>query len=113
MDELSPPIPCGSVTCVVSSLHGPMMVTHCIQVIQVVLRVAAHPIRSSPRRPVGRETPAALAPLHHVGRHVHACERELHHVLQLHSSIAVLNTVYFLRYLMISNLVFVFLFFYF
>lgn len=67
------------------------MVAHCVQVIEVVLGVAAHPIGSSPWRPVGGETPAALAPLHHVGRHVHACEWELHHVLQLHPAISILE----------------------
>lgn len=79
------------VTCVMSSLHGPMVIAHCIQVIKVVLWVSAHPIRPSPWRPVRREAPAALASLHHVWCHVHADERELHHVLNLHSSISVLK----------------------
>lgn len=73
-----------------SALHGPVMVAHCVQVVKVVLRVTAHPVRPSPWRPVGGEAPAALAPLHHVGRHVHACERELHHVLHFHSPVSVL-----------------------
>lgn len=78
-------------TCVMSSLHGPMVIAHCIQVIKVVLWVSAHPVRSSPWRPVRRETPAALASLHHVRRHVHTDERELHHVLNLHSLISILK----------------------
>lgn len=80
-----------SVTCVVSSLHGAVMVAHCVEVVEVVLWVTAHPIGSSPRRPVGGETPAALAPLHHMGRHVHARQWELHHVLQLHPAISILQ----------------------
>lgn len=78
-------------TCVVPPLHGAVMVAHGVQVVQVVLRVPAHAVGPSPRRPVGRETPAALAPLHHVWRHVHACERELHHVLHLHAPISILT----------------------
>lgn len=85
-----------SVTCVVSSLHGAMMVAHCVQVVEVVFGVAAQPIRSSPWGPVGGETPAALAPLHHVGRHVHARKWELDHVLQLHPAVSILEHTSFL-----------------
>lgn len=86
-----------SVTCVVSSLHGAVMVAHRVQVVEVVLGVTAHPVRSSPWRPVRGETPAALAPLHHVRRHVHPHERELYHVLQLHPAISILNTHHFFK----------------
>lgn len=80
-----------SATCVMSSLHGPVVVTHCIQVIKVVLWVPTHPIWPSPWWPVRGEAPAALAPLHHVWCHVHTCEWELHHVLNLHSPIPILK----------------------
>ena len=82
---------CCSLTCVMSSLHGPMVVTHRIQVVKVVLGITSHTIRPPPWWPVGGETPAALTPLHHVGCHVHAGEWELHHVLHLHSSIPILH----------------------
>lgn len=74
-----------------SSLHGPVVVAHRVQVVKVVLWVPAHPVRPSPWRPVRREAPAALASLHHVWCHVHTDERELHHVLNLHSSISILE----------------------
>lgn len=72
-------------------LHGPVVVAHCVQVVQVVLGVTTHAIGPPPWGPVGGETPAALTPLHHVWCHVHACERELHHVLHLHAPIRILR----------------------
>lgn len=72
-------------------LHGPVMVANCVEVVQVVLRISAHPIRPPPWRPVGGKTPAALASLHHVWGHVHACEWKPHHVLHLNAAISILR----------------------
>ena len=75
-----------------SALHIAVVIAHGVQVVQVVLGVAAHAVGSSPRRPVRGEAPAALAPLDHVGRHVHPHQGEPHHVLHLHPPVAVLGT---------------------
>lgn len=69
-------------TCVVPPLHGAVMVAHRIQVVDVVLRVPPESVGPSPRRPMGWQTPAALAPLNHVRCHVQASQWELDHVLK-------------------------------
>lgn len=78
-------------TCVVPPLHGAMMIAHGIQVIDVVLRVPPESIRSSPWRPMGWQTPAALASLNHMRRHVQASQGELDHVLKFHTPVSFLS----------------------
>lgn len=77
-------------TCVVPPLHGAMVIAHRIQVIDVVLGVPPESIGPSPRGPVRRQTPAALASLNHVRRHVQASQRELDHVLKFHTFVSFL-----------------------
>lgn len=67
-----------------------MMIAHGIQVIDVVLRVPPESVGPSPRRPVGWQTPAALASLNHVRGHVQASQRELDHVLKFHTLVSFL-----------------------
>lgn len=77
-------------TCVVPPLHGAVMIAHSIQVIDVVLRVPPESVGPSPWRPMGWQTPAALASLNHVRCHVQASQRELHHVLKFHTLVSFL-----------------------
>ena len=77
-------------TCVVPPLHGAMMTAHGIQVIDVVLRVSPESVGPSPWRPVGRQTPAALASLNHARCHVQASQRELDRVLKFHTLVSFL-----------------------
>lgn len=78
-------------TCVMSTLHGTMVVTHSVKIIEIVLWITTHPVWPSPWRPVRRETPAALASLYHVRSHVHTSEWEFDHVLHLHPAIPILK----------------------
>ena len=78
------------VTCVVATVHVAVMIAHGVEVIQVVVGVASQAVGPSPRRPVGRQAPAALASLDHMGRHVHAQQGEPHHVLHFHPAVALL-----------------------
>lgn len=81
-----------TLTGVVASVHVAVVVAHGVQVVQEVIRVPAQAVGPPPRRPVGGQAPAALAPLDHVRRHVHAHQREAHHVLHLHPEVALLDT---------------------
>lgn len=78
-------------TCVMSTLHGTVVVTHSVKIIEIVLWITTHPVWPSPWRPVRRETPAALASLYHVRSHVHTSEWEFDHVLHLHPAIPILK----------------------
>lgn len=82
-----------SFTCVVASVHISMVVAHSIQVIQIVIRVSSQAIWPSPRRPMGRQTPAALASLNNMRCHVHTHQWKPHHVLHLHPPIPLLKQV--------------------
>lgn len=77
-------------TGVVASVHVAMMVANSIQVVQVVIGVSSQAIRPSPWRPVGGQTPAALASFDHMWRHVHLHQRESDHVLHLYPPIPLL-----------------------
>lgn len=79
-----------SVTCVVPPLHGAMVVAHCIQVVDEVLRVSAQAVGAPPGGPVGGQTPAALASLDHVRGHVKASQGKADHVLKLHAPVSFL-----------------------
>lgn len=78
-------------TCVVPPVHGAAVVAHSIQVIDAVLGVTPQPVGPSPRGPVGRQAPAALAPLDHVRRHVQAGQGERDHVLEFHTPVPLLS----------------------
>lgn len=94
-------------TCIMSSVHSPVVITHSVQVVQIV--VGKDPIRRlwlfawrlPPRLRPGSpiHVLGALTPLDNMGRHVQAGHGKTHRVGQLVPSLANLFQQFVFRYL--------------